>query len=135
MTNPLSPQSSSSEEFSSEVSITDVLFITDVGKPSYWYSNTFPLYPRDVLYRNNANINKVFLFSYSGTTNDIIKSTENFEKQNVYLITKGEFQKIVLKTGLLKKNILSYRTTSNKGKERGFLSFEGAVAPAVIFFK
>lgn len=98
-------------------------------------SNTFPLYPRDVLYRNNANINKVFLFSYSGTTNDIIKSTENFEKQNVYLITKGEFQKIVLKTGLLKKNILSYRTTSNKGKERGFLSFEGAVAPAVIFFK
>lgn len=98
-------------------------------------SNTFPLYPRDVLYRNNANINKVFLFSYSGTTNDIIKSTENFEKQNVYLITKGEFQKIVLKTGLLKKNILSYRTTSNKGKERGFLSFEGAVAPTVIFFK
>ena len=98
-------------------------------------SNTFPLYPRDVLYRNNANINKVFLFSYSGTTNDIIKSTENFEKQNVYLITKGEFQKIVLKTGLLKKNILSYRTTSNKGKERGFLSFEGAVAPAAIFFK
>lgn len=98
-------------------------------------SNTFPLYPRDVLYRNNANINKVFLFSYSGTTNDIIKSTENFEKQNVYLITKGEFQKIVLKTGLLKKNILSYRTTSNKGKERGFLSFEGAVAAAAIFFK
>lgn len=98
-------------------------------------SNTFPLYPRDALYRNNANINKVFLFSYSGTTNDIIKSTENFEKQNVYLITKGEFQKIVLKTGLLKKNILSYRTTSNKGKERGFLSFEGAVAAAAIFFK
>ena len=98
-------------------------------------SNTFPLYPRDVLYRNNANINKVFLFSYSGTTNDIIKSTENFEKQNVYLITKGEFQKIVLKTGLLKKNILSYRTTSNKVKERGFLSFEGAVAAAAIFFK
>lgn len=98
-------------------------------------SNTFPLYPRDVLYRNNANINKVFLFSYSGTTNDIIKSTENFEKQNVYLITKGEFQKIVLKTGLLKKNILSYRTTSNKGKEIGFLSFEGAVAAAAIFFK
>lgn len=98
-------------------------------------SNTFSLYPRDVLYRNNANINKVFLFSYSGTTNDIIKSTENFEKQNVYLITKGEFQKIVLKTGLLKKNILSYRTTSNKGKERGFLSFEGAVAAAAIFFK
>ena len=30
---------------------------------------------------------------------------------------------------------MSYRTSSNKGKERGFLSFEGAVAPAAIFLK
>ncbi len=51
------------------------------------------------------------------------------------MITKGEYQKIVLKTRILKKNILSYRTPSNKGKERGFLSFEGAVAPAALFLK
>jgi fructoselysine-6-P-deglycase FrlB-like protein len=95
--------------------------------------NTYSMYPRDVLYRNNNNINKVLLFSYSGTTNDIIASVKNLNKNNMYIITKGELQKIVLKTGILKKNIISYRTSTNKGKERGFLSFEGAVAPAAIF--
>ena len=97
--------------------------------------NTYSLYPRDVLYRNNSNIDKVVLFSYSGTTNDIITSVKNFNKKNIYIVTKGELQNIVLKTEILKKNILSYRTSSNKGKERGFLSFEGAVAPAAIFLK
>lgn len=98
-------------------------------------SNTYALYPRDVLYRNNSNIDKVILFSYSGTTNDIINSVKDFDNKNVYMITKGELKNIVLKTGILKKNILSYKTASNKGKERGFLSFEGAVAPAAIFLK
>lgn len=97
--------------------------------------NTYSLYPRDVLYRNNSNINKVILFSYSGTTSDIINSVKEFDKKNIYIITKGELQDIVLKTDVLKKNIMSYRTSSNKGKERGFLSFEGAVAPAAIFLK
>ena len=97
--------------------------------------NTYSMYPRDVLYRNNNNINKVVLFSYSGTTNDIIASVNNLNKNNKYIITKGELQNIVLKTGILKKNIISYRTQTNKGKERGFLSFEGAVAPAAIFLR
>ena len=97
--------------------------------------NTYSMYPRDVLYRNNNNIDKIMLFSYSGTTNDIITSVKDFNKKNIYIVTKGELQNIVLKTGILKKNILSYRTSSNKGKERGFLSFEGAVAPAAIFLK
>ena len=97
--------------------------------------NTYSMYPRDVLYRNNNNIDKVVLFSYSGTTNDIITSVKDLNKENIYIVTKGELQNIVLKTGILKKNILSYRTSSNKGKERGFLSFEGAVAPAAIFLK
>ena len=97
--------------------------------------NTYPMYPRDVLYRNNKNIDKVILFSYSGTTSDIINSVKEFDNKNIYIVTKGEIQEIVLKTGILKKNILSYRTSSNKGKERGFLSFEGAVAPAAIFLK
>lgn len=97
--------------------------------------NTYSMYPRDVLYRNNSNIDKVILFSYSGTTNDIITSVKDLNKKNIYIVTKGELQNIVLKTGILKKNILSYRTSSNKGKERGFLSFEGAVAPAAIFLK
>lgn len=97
--------------------------------------NTYSMYPRDVLYRNNKNIDKVLLFSYSGTTNDIISSVKDLNKKNIFIVTKGELQNIVLKTGILKKNILSYRTSSNKGKERGFLSFEGSVAPAAIFLK
>ena len=98
-------------------------------------SNTYPLYPRDVLYRNNKNIDKVILFSYSGTTNDIINSVKKMDKKNIYIVTKGELQKIILKTGISSKNILSYRTSSNKGRERGFLSFEGAIAPAAIFLR
>ena len=98
-------------------------------------SNTYALYPRDVLYRNNSNIDKVILFSYSGTTNDIINSVKDFDNKNIYIITKGDIKNIVLKTGILKKNILSYKAAFNKGKERGFLSFEGAAAPAAIFLK
>ena len=56
-------------------------------------------------------------------------------RENVYIITKGKLQNIALKTEISKKNIFSYRTSSNKGKEKGFLSFEGAVAPAAIFLK
>ena len=97
--------------------------------------NTYPIYPRDVIYRNNSNINKVILFSYSGTTNDIITSVKNIDNKNIYIVTKGELQNVVLKTGISKKNVLSYRTSSNKGKERGFLSFEGAVVPATLFLK
>lgn len=98
-------------------------------------ASTYSLYPRDALYRNNTNIDKAFLFSYSGTTNDIIQSVKDFDKNNVYVITKGQIQNIVTKTGILKNNIITYRTSTNKGKERGFLSFEGALAPAALFMK
>ena len=97
--------------------------------------NTYSMYPRDVIYRNNDNINKAILFSYSGTTSDIINSIKNFDNNNIYLITKGELQNIVTKTNILRKNILNYKTPSSKVKERGFLSFEGAVAPAALFLK
>lgn len=98
-------------------------------------ASTYSLYPRDAFYRNNTNIDKAFLFSYSGTTNDIIQSVKDFDKNNVYVITKGQTQNIVTKTGIVKNNIITYRTSANKGKERGFLSFEGALAPAALFMK
>ncbi len=98
-------------------------------------ASTYSLYPRDAFYRNNTNIDKAFLFSYSGTTNDIIQSVKDFDKNNVYVITKGQTQNIVTKTGIMKNNIITYRTSANKCKERGFLSFEGALAPAALFMK
>ena len=97
--------------------------------------NTYAIYPRDVLFRNNSKISKVILFSYSGTTNDLLTSVDEFENDNKYIITKGEKQNIVLKTGIAKNNIISYRTGTNKGKEKGFLSFEGAIVPAALFLK
>ena len=98
-------------------------------------TNTIALYPRDLYYRNNHSIDAVFLFTYSGTTNDLIVSSSFIDDNKKYIITKGELQNVVAKTGISKNNIVSYRTNTNKGKERGFLSFEGALAPASLFLK
>lgn len=97
--------------------------------------NTITLLPRDVYYRNNTKIDLTFLFTYSGTTNDLLESTSMIANSKKYIITKGEIQKVVTKTGIPKNNIITYRTGTNKGKERGFLSFEGALAPASLFLK
>ena len=98
-------------------------------------SNTYAMYPRDVIYRNNKNIDKVILITYSGSTADLLECSKNFNNDNKYIITKGEIKNTSLKTGVCKNNIISYKTNNNKGKERGFLAFEGAVSPAAIFLK
>lgn len=97
--------------------------------------NAISLYPRDLLYRNTSKVDKVFLLSYSGTTNDLIEGCKNIKLKDIHIITKGERQKIVTKTKISKNNIISYRSAVNKSKERGFLSFEGALAPASLFLK
>ena len=97
--------------------------------------NTIALYPRDLYYRNNNSVDSVFLFTYSGTTNDLLVGASLIDNKNKYIITKGELQKVVTKAGISKNNVISYRTGTNKGKERGFLSFEGALAPASLFLK
>lgn len=98
-------------------------------------TNAFALYPREVYYRNNQFVDAMFLFTYSGTTNDLIVSTKSFINKKKYIITKGELQDVVTKTDIPKNNILSYRTGTNKGKERGFLAFEGVLAPSSLFLK
>ena len=97
--------------------------------------NTMTLLPRELYYRNNDKTDSVFMFTYSGTTNDLLVGTANIDNNKKYIITKGELQKVVTKTGISKNNVISYRTGTNKGKERGFLSFEGALAPASLFLK
>ncbi|MEG2993379.1 MAG: PfkB family carbohydrate kinase [Bacilli bacterium] len=98
-------------------------------------TNTYTILPREVKYRNNRKVDNVFLFSYSGITNDVIESVSEIDNDKKYIITKGETQKIIDKTRISKNNIFSYRTTNNKGKERGFLSFEGSLAPSSLFLK
>lgn len=97
--------------------------------------NTYSMLPRDVLYRNNENINKVIMFSYSGTTNDLLESTKEFANSDKFIVTKGDYDKVIDKTNISKENIISYRTATNKAAEKGFLAFEGAVAPASLFLK
>ena len=97
--------------------------------------NTISLYPRELYYRNNKLMEMIFLFTYSGTTDDLCVATSLINQKKKYIITKGELQKVVRKIGISKEHIISYRTGVNKGKERGFLSFEGALAPASLFLK
>ena len=97
-------------------------------------SNTYALMPRDVFYRNNKFIDRIFLFSYSGTTNDLLESSRIFNENNIVLITKADKKKTAEKTGFKKNNIISYSTSTSRGKEKGFLSFEGAIVPATLFF-
>lgn len=103
---------------------------------NYMYgTNINTLYPRDFYYRNNNKIEKVFLFTYSGTTNDLIISTKDIDNNNKYIITIGEVSKLNKKLDIKNNNIISYRSPNNKGKERGFLSFEGVLAPSSLFLK
>ncbi len=103
---------------------------------NYLYGlNTIALFPRDLYYRNNSRVDSIFMFTYSGTTDDLLISTKSIDNKIKYIISKGELQKIIAKTGITKNNIISYRTSTNRGKERGFLSFEGVLAPASLFLK
>ena len=77
----------------------------------------------------------VFLLSYSGITFDLLESTKNISNDKKYIVTKGSIEKVVPKTGLSKSHVISYLSGANKTRERGFLSFEGTIAPSCIFLK
>ena len=98
-------------------------------------TNIISSLPRDVYYRNNKQIDKVFLFSYSGTTSDLLTGTANIDNSKKYIITKGPIKKINTTMNIPKTNIITYRTNNNKSRERGFLSFEGVLSPASLFLK
>jgi len=61
------------------------------------------LFPRDLYYINDDKIDSVFMFKYSGTTNDLLVGTSNIDNDKKYIITKDELQKVVTKTGITKK--------------------------------
>ena len=98
-------------------------------------TNVISSLPRDTYYRNNKQIDTVFLFSYSGTTCDLLTGTANIDNSKKYIITKGPIKKINATMNIPKTNIITYRTNNNKSRERGFLSFEGVLSPASLFLK
>ena len=98
-------------------------------------TNVISSLPRDTYYRNNKQIDTVFLFSYSGTTSDLLTGTANIDNSKKYIITKGPIKRINSTMNIPKTNIITYRTNNNKSRERGFLSFEGVLSPASLFLK
>lgn len=90
--------------------------------------------PRDIIYRNNDDIKNLFAFSYSGVSNDILCVLENNQNSKQFVITKGNENKI--KEKYSHAEIISYsKSNSVSGRERGFLSFEGVLAPSSLFAK
>jgi len=61
---------------------------------NYLYgTNISALYPRNVYYRNNSKVDLVFLFTYSGTTNDLYKWTSLIDNKKNILLLKVKFKK------------------------------------------
>ena len=95
---------------------------------------TIPLTPRELIYRNNKDIKRLFAFSYSGVSNDILYALKQNSKIEQYIVTKGDENKILSKYD--KAKIISYcKKNNNSVKERGFLSFEGVLSPCSLFAK
>ncbi len=96
--------------------------------------NAIAMYPRDLLYRNNCNLKNLIAVSYSGTSPDIFSAFECANSRK-YIITKGKEEKIRNKIDS-NIEIISYCDAKYKaGRERGFLSIEGTIAPASLFAK
>ncbi len=100
---------------------------------THYNSNTQAIYPRELTLRNNNNIDNLICVSYSGTTQDMVYAIDNSNIKNTYIITKGQSKKVLEKSS--QSNVISYYGSNNKGKERGFLSFEGTLSPCTIFMK
>jgi len=94
---------------------------------------TLTLPPREVLYRNNMDITKTFLFSYSGTTSDLLEGTKKLNDK--IIITKAKVKKVLEKTNILKENVISYYSSNNRHSEKGHLFFDDALTPASLFYK
>lgn len=93
------------------------------------------LNPRDVIYRNNKDIKNIYAFSYSGTSPDIVSVVNNLNA-NAIIISKKKQEKIETNYINSSVNFVSYGNANySVGRERGFLSFEGTVAPATLFAK
>lgn len=95
-------------------------------------SNAVACHPRDIVINRLGKVNAVFLFSYSGSTKDIL-NIYNLCKANkipVYLVTKKRGSDL---SDLNSNAIISYSNSNSDAKERGFLSIAGTLIPMCIF--
>ena len=89
--------------------------------------------PRDALLSLSKKIDIVLLFSYSGTTNDIVSVYTKCKKLNitVYAITRldSELQSIPYD----KNETISYHSENDNYEEKGFISMASTLIPVCLF--
>lgn len=99
---------------------------------------TKTLKPRELLFEKIEMVDYIIFFSYSGMSSDIIQLINDEITNNAtkLIITKGVIEKIESKIEDNNTYIITYRNSKYKaGREKGFLSFEGTIAPATLFAK
>ena len=96
------------------------------------------LKPYEVFFIKPQLIHNIILFSYSGTTQDIIEVIEYFKVHNIkiYLVTKMYPELIIDKLTSNHITIVSYGSEETYYSwEKGFISMSGTICPATLFAK
>ena len=93
-------------------------------------------HPREFMFENMEKVSAVFLFSYSGKTNDIQSVYRLCKKLNipVYVITKMSYEKAMNYYSSM-DDVISYSASKINSNERGFISMAGTIIPMVLFGK
>ena len=93
----------------------------------------YSYHPRDVSIIGLDKVAAVILFSYSGRTKDIENIYRTCKKKGVlvYIVTKYNNEN---GTGIYdEKSIISYNSSKQSTKERGFISMAGTLIPMSLF--
>ena len=90
---------------------------------------TKTMLPRDFIYSNYDNFDKVFVFSYSGLTKDILEAIKKVPKEKLIIVTKGEMEVVKKKYNVKKDNIITFHNTDI---EKGFINFEATIFPCML---
>lgn len=90
---------------------------------------TKAMLPRDFIYSNNDNIDKIFVFSYSGFTKDILEAIKKIPREKLIIVTKGDIKLIKESYNVDEANVISYHSTDI---ENGFINFEASIFPCML---
>lgn len=113
-------------------SYASALYAAETVNEYHPTSKAVACHPRDILISGLNKVTAVFLFSYSGSTKDIMNVYALCEERGVpvCLVTKKQ------STGfpeLPSDSIISYSNSNSSTKERGFLSIAGTLIPMCVF--
>ena len=90
---------------------------------------TKAMLPRDFIYSNYDNVDKIIVFSYSGLTKDILEAIRKVSKEKLLIVTKGDIKLVKASYNVKKDNIISFYSTDI---ENGFINFEASIFPCML---